>query len=209
LCLDYQTEGFDIATGIQADIGLSKQFTNKLSKPHSDCVKRENLKDGSDSEFFKKTVELYSVYQQEACTDLCFQDYVISKCRCYGVKFPKISSAFQPCLNLPDFKCLRQAHESFYKDASNLEKCDKSCPKECESTQYNYIVSFADYPTKPYAEGLIKQNDELKKLSNNGTDLSIFKESILLLNIFYSTFDYTIIREVESITLTGFLGSIG
>jgi len=125
------------------------------------------------------------------------------------VKFPKIPSSFQPCSTLVDFNCLRNAHAMFYSDASNLENCWKSCPKECEGVQYNYLVSYADYPSKPYAEGLIRQNDELKKWSMNGTDLKMFKESVLFLNIFYSTFDYTIIREVESLSLTGFLGSIG
>jgi len=180
-----------------------------LSKPQSDCVKSENLKDNSDSEFFKKTVELYSVYQQEACTDLCFQDYVMRECQCFAVKFPKMPSSFKPCSTLSDFKCLRNAHDMFYKDAANLEKCRASCPKECDTIQYNYLISFADFPSKPYAEGLIRQNHELQKWSMNGTDLKMFKESILALNIFYSTFDYTIIREVESLTIIGFLGSIG
>ncbi|RMZ96626.1 Na+ channel domain containing [Brachionus plicatilis] len=73
--------------------------------------------------------------------------------------------------------------------------------------EYTYQQSFADYPTKYYFE-VIKKQDNVKDKYENLT-FDSFKQSTLMVNVFYQELSSTFIKETELIRLQDLAASIG
>ena len=208
---EYLANGLDISTSFSTDLSLTRKSIHKLSKPHSDCIKNEkdfNLAD--QSEYVAKTISRFKIYQLEACKDLCIQDFIEKNCNCSSLLFPQSDLLKPICSTIDKLECVDKFYYLLFEQEENILKCQSKCPTECDKESFDYLISFSDYPSKVFGDGLLKQNYVVERFpAKNETSFDDLKKSILSLNIFYSSFDKHVINEVESITVTDFLGSIG
>ena len=209
---EYLTNGLDISTSFSTDLSLTRKSVHKLSKPHSDCVKNEkdfNLADYR-SEYIDRTISRFKIYQIEACKDLCIQDFIEKNCNCSSLLFPQSDLLKPICSTIDKLECVDKFYNLLFEQEDNILSCQTKCPTECDKESFDYLISFSDYPSKVFGDGLLKQNYVVERFpAKNETSFDDLKKSILSLNIFYSSFDKHVIKEVESITVTDFLGSIG
>ena len=142
--------GILLKPGSKSNIHIRKNFNSLSPSPHSEC------KDFS-SHSFDKT--LYNVlkdesieYTQQNCLDLCMQQEITAKCRCYYLEYLKLNQSY-PCLTYDDLKCVDDVYDLFLENDLS-PKCQSQCPLECKSLRYEFSVSTISYPSDSYAETL-------------------------------------------------------
>ena len=206
---EHLSNGFDVSSGVSTDLSISRLSFNRLAQPFSNCFlsNNENLE---FSEFSKKTLEIYKDYNKEACVDLCFQNYLEEKCKCFAINYHSFNLNI-PCSTLAKLECINNNTLEFFDNFNNIKNCEDKCPFKCEQLDFNYLVSFSDYPSQVYADSLLRQKYIQEKFINKTDNLNYekIKSSILSLNIYYSSFDLFKITEVESISLIDLISSIG
>jgi hypothetical protein len=207
-----RAEGIDVPTGYETNVALSKTSIHKLSDPYSDCIEDPNSNSSFDSELYRLTVENYGKYRIRACFDMCYQDFIVKNCECYASLFPNIRNKYEPCgLSVEKNKCNLVYHVIFY---SNISKqvCPNLCPNECDSADFALKTSFASFPTRPYAEILVKSHEILQdKFLKNGTliNFDLFKQSVLTLNVYFENLYETVVEEVPKMEILDLIGLIG
>lgn len=205
-------EGFDISTGLQTNVVVSRFFTKKEPYPYSECVDNLDSPDSYDSYLYRKTLEIYKVYRQRDCFDLCFQDSVIQECNCYITSLDPINSK-SPCINLNQTSCNYAAASKFYgQDIKSI--CGSRCPLECVQNYIYTSISSIDYPKEAYADNLLKQNipaiNNFKSFSySQDKAYSMLKKQILSLNIYYEDLKYTIVSDSIKTSPLDFVSALG
>ena len=186
--------GLKVSTGLETNIAVNRVFTYKKEKPYSECVLDIDryypefmipyFKDGNQKKYYK-----------EDCIELCIQNSIISKIGCYIPNLEKIESAI-PCSTVDDVNKLRIL-ENNYADIS--KECILKCPVQCDSLEYNYIISQANLPNIL----------ELDPSEYNLSKIDRYRDSHLSLNIYYNSFYYTVIEEVVKIEMVDLISGIG
>ncbi len=92
-----------------------------------------------------------------------------------------------------DVQCLMEKWQIYSDDSNILKICD--CPIECETTSYDYAISFSEYPTYFHAKLLTNSNAVVKSKfdykSNNFHDE--LRRSIAKISIYYKE-----LKQIES-----------
>jgi hypothetical protein len=199
------SESFDVPASLETDIRLSRTRVFKLGPPHSNCVQEGDF---YDSLFYNIIINQGYAYKQSDCFDLCFQQYLIKNCSCYEPSFNSLSYN-KPCLSLADSLCEMNAFERFL-NKNNMDKCLLSCPLECNSKDFEYTLSFSQFPTEEYAKQLRKLN-RVRALfgPNRTTNYDDIKKNFLSINLFYEDFKVNLIEEVAKLTIEDLLSNIG
>lgn len=205
------SDGFDIATGFQTNIGITRSFLVKLDAPYSKCIKNSRSKFSFNSKYYRAIFEdlKQKEYRKKFCSRLCLQDFVFKKCKCLDGSLPNIYRNQSIC-NVPNsIECIYDAHEDFYTEVNDDVEC-KDCPNECDEMSFHYTYSNSRYPTNYYYEYIRNQTDILSKFYGNGRirENNITK-SLLILNLFYDELDYKIVTQVPSLTLGTLMNEIG
>lgn len=121
--------GLTVQTGTSTSIAISRTKYSRLSQPYSSCRENVDTAFDSDSEFFKKTIEL-SKYYQKLCYQICLQElYIKPNCSCADPSIPLTSSDTSICNNSTTLDCVntqRQQIENIKLD----EVCGPYCPLE-------------------------------------------------------------------------------
>lgn len=120
----------------------------------------------------------------------------------------------KPCVNGPDSKCKEDYTNQFNSDVELLIKCKVvSCPLECDSQRYDLVQSHASFPSTEYAEYLsVVPNSTIAKVfKQEGVALTYenIKESMLSLNLYLSSLEYTVISESETMSMLDLISNIG
>lgn len=199
-------EGLDVPVGVKADVSFSKKFRHRLASPYSDCVQEVTSPNAYDSEMFRQTIEYFTYYQRRTCLDLCFQKYITDKCQCYSAMFAKYAN-FDICSSDEQIMCSLNAEQDYY--ASNDEFCTSVCPTECNTVEYEYLTSLADFPSRPFGDALLQDQAVVSKFKFANVTFDDLKRRVLSVNLFYSTFDYSEISELESTKIVDLLSSMG
>ncbi|RNA14620.1 DEgenerin Like [Brachionus plicatilis] len=198
-------EGIKLPVGTSAEIGIKRTFYKKLSEPFSKCVINASEFRENDSESYKQTV-LSGSYTKKKCFENCLQfKFIIPKCNCSD---PQISTTntIGFCKTSKQIVCVEEVRKQFDSEDLSLT-CDKECPVSCDTMQYSYQKSYSDYPTQYYYE-IIKKQDNLKNRFENST-FDSFKQSTLMVNVFYEELSLTFIKETRLINLQDLVASIG
>jgi hypothetical protein len=210
--------GINIPTGFETYISVNRDFTTKLDKPYSDCLKE--LK--SDNTYAKKLFGYFNdlgvtYYDQNFCYTLCYQDKLINKCNCCDISTPSILNATY-CANDDELECLEKFDTVFtVADLKNV--CDSACPQQCNSVEYNLGVSMATYPSLSYLKSI--QGTYLA--NEDGTPSSFFfpqdvddanllefaRIGFLKLILNYENLYYTSVDDSPKITSESLFGNLG
>ena len=200
------SQGINVKVGEETNIAVTRTFTHHYPEPFTDCVDLST----SNSELYKYILSLNQTYRQQDCLDLCFQKKVISNCGCYYPKYPMVIKS-SPCLNISELLCIFNQY-SIFNDA-NEEKCNMDCPLECETITYEAQISSLDYPSREAfdlllnAPGGISYNENVFGISFS--DFDLYKDSFLIINIFYPSTQFTKLTESPKILPIDLFASIG
>jgi hypothetical protein len=134
-------EGVEVATGVSANIGITRTFYSKLPSPYSDCRDDVDTPSDSDSDYYRYTVQL-GRYTRNQCFEICFQySYAIANCNCSDPSVVSNVNNVAAC-SYSLQACLQSQRSSFA--SSN---CEDACPEACERVEYSYKISTSSYPT--------------------------------------------------------------
>jgi len=149
------SEGFDIATNTETNIGITKVFTKKLPSPYSNCYGNLVNIDDFDSEPYRALISSQKTYNQNQCFDLCYQLYKsIGECGCYNAGFYRFNSTVSCSTSKTTILCNQAKWEDFLNYDLN-EQYSQYCPLECESIKYQ-VISLQKIIIKLYSK-ILKQ----------------------------------------------------
>jgi hypothetical protein len=198
--------GMNVATGFSTDIVLSKTVHKRLPYPYSKC---QNNFNSFDSELYRVIIESGHLYTQPECFNLCIQQQIIQKCKCYDTNIPPLYDV-RPCSTFRDLGCLNFMLV-FLNFINELKKtCEAKCPLECETVFYTTTQSISKYPSRAYGDYLLKDKKILNRFDNQSNlTINDLRETILAINIYIDSYEYTQINEIESQTLLNLIASCG
>lgn len=195
--------GIDLPVKYETNIVVSKKVIKKLPKPYSDCL--EDHSEFYSSDVYQATVELARSYSQSDCFDVCYQKSLINTCNCYDPNFAFFKNA-KVCSDLMELHCMFNHFSNFYSQSDVKEKCT-NCPLECTKTEYEYKLSYSDYPTDTRARGLVQMLN--KKQPDKNYTLDYVKENSLKMNIYFDSLDYEEIEELRKMEPVDLVSNIG
>ncbi|RNA37802.1 amiloride-sensitive sodium channel subunit gamma [Brachionus plicatilis] len=199
-------EGIKLPVGTSAEIGIKRTFYRKLSEPFSKCRKDTFQVLSDDPEIYKRTVKS-GVYTRKICFEICLLfKYIIPKCNCSDPRIQSSALNVHFCKTFKELDCIEEVRKQFDSEDLSLT-CDKECPISCDTMKYTYQQSYSDYPTQYYYE-VIKKQDNVKNKFENLT-FDSFKQSTLMVNVFYQELSSTFVEETRLIRPFDLVASIG
>ena len=105
-----------------------------------------------------------------------------------------------PCLSGSEFKCLDFYFFNMTSRNRIADECLAQCPLECDYTTYDWSMSTLDYPSVTFFDSIRNSSKFYRNVS-----LEKYKESHLVLNVYYPSVEY---KEIVEIPKTNFLDLI-
>ncbi|KAK2185710.1 hypothetical protein NP493_226g08036 [Ridgeia piscesae] len=159
----------------------------------------------------------------------CFQRHLMEKCGCYSTQFPvgRNSTAYaginvhalRPCEDdtqegIAEYLSCAEEMKMLYQ--TDQIRCSDECPHTCSEVHYDYSISQSAWPS------IIKQNAVLNELYwrsaylwstldlLNGIEQSEFiSNNVLVVEVYFETFQYEELRTEPSYQMTDLLSDIG
>lgn len=202
------SEGIDVPTGFQTNIGIKRSFLFKMDSPYNDCIKNTRSADSYDSKYYQAIFKILNMttYSQKICYRLCLQEFIRKKCSCIDGSLPSIDKNTEICQNIDSLKCVAESRVDYFSDHES-ELCS-DCPQECDTTSFQISASSSRYPTRYYQNYLSSRTNILSRFPP-GTPSSEITKSTVLLNVFYDDLATTYTTELPALTPVGLLGIIG
>ncbi len=211
-------EGIRISAGSSISLAVDKNMVKRKAKPYSDCTENLIDIDSYNSEFYRKVLIQNKKYDFNDCSYLCFQKYLGQECGCQASIYGKlvfytdmrICSLPDDNMTLIDMQndniCFSTNVAKFANKPADQRDCD--CPFECDVTNYDHKISWAEFPTKQYYLNYLSQSKLIKsKLSSiNYNDV---KQSVARVQIFYDDLKQTLIEENEKTKISDLVSNIG
>lgn len=196
-------DSIDVSIAQETNINLHKTLVSKLKKPYSDCEIYTHELNSSTSEFVQTFNRLNFTYRQNDCLNMCYQKLLVKKCECFDFSvsgFNFFLKAVKSC-SLAEISCM----EKIFRDPvmNYYDSCRQFCPKECDSVEYGFDVSFSDYPTETRMKSILTDNVYLKSFETN------LKNKLLKTNIHFNKLTYEIITETAATSFGSLLANIG
>jgi hypothetical protein len=171
--------GFNVASGFINKISVTCTFINKLGLPYNNCLKDVKSIDSSESDLFKNMIQ--STNYSYSQSD-CI-DYCLGR-QIY--KSMNITNKIDRWLNI-NIQSLDISPTEFIniylKIIQNGLDCYSECPEECDTIKYETSHTFT--------------------ISSSKID------NLVAFNIFYPSFDYTVIDQIPKIDLFDFISNLG
>ncbi|RNA16101.1 amiloride-sensitive sodium channel subunit gamma [Brachionus plicatilis] len=202
-------EGIKLSVGKMAEIGIKRTFNYKLDEPFTKCRKNTSAYFDNDSEIYKLTLKS-GAYRRKTCFEICLQKkLIVPKCKCSDPQIPSYDLNANLCKSYEELVCIEQIRDIF--DSQDLSlMCGDHCPISCDTIDYDYLVSYSDYPSEYYYNVIKKQSNVENRFRNYGDlNYSIFKQSTLMLNVFYQELSSTVIKQSPKTSFPNLISKIG
>lgn len=93
---------------------------------------------------------------------------------------------------------------------SNIGEYDIECPLECNSREFSAIITSGVYPSHHYANYLLKTHKIFQRShSGRAVDVRDVKRSVAKVSVQYQTLGYTLITEIEAMSVGNLLANTG
>ena len=216
-------DGIDVTVGMQSNIAIERTFFYRQSSPYSNCIGSLSDSDAKKNEYLQEMYNqieqgIIAQYMQKYCLKLCFQYYIMDKCKCKSLKFSylNISKSAQGCVAPADIDCAKSNENIFY-ETDQVNSCYESCPIECNTVTYNLNTMFANYPSLWYAERFNEYKDYFNLddfykealTGSSGITEGLISETTAMINVFYSAMQYDVLNESPIMTFELLLANIG
>jgi amiloride-sensitive sodium channel subunit gamma len=225
-------DGMNVAPGFQSSLSINRVFYNKKSKPYSECIDDLTINNPYKTRIMVTMFnELNQTqYSQKYCQKLCYQIFLIKACNCSDPTIPR-GGSISLCLDSTQSICQSAAFDKYY--SNPVEYCSDSnidlCPKECFRTVYDTQFTKSghineDYWTrlqtyflnfKPRNGSAVDQlkNQLFKNKLSQISSIDEARNSILLLNVYYSETAYVLISEsavwTANLLMSNYGGQLG
>ena len=216
-------DGIDVSVGTQTNIAISRTFMNRLAHPYSKCLKALNQRAAQRNDILSDMYKLITnnvidVYQQNICLKLCEQKFVLKRCECVDLSLASLNlvNGSLGCLTTDQVNCLQEMSAEFY-NSLIADECYSKCSHECDTITYETKISTADYPTEWYGQ-MFNQYQTLfnytqvyfnNRSNYSGPNLALIKSTTAMVNIFYDTLTYTMVKESPALPFDILLANIG
>ena len=196
-------------TGFDTYIAVQTRFLKKLPSPYSKCIDDYSA---PPNDYAKKLYDYMSssgvsVYTEQYCQSICYQDQLIDKCNCADASLPTLRGA--TFCNSSRHQCMIDFETAF--DAADLDQqCKNACPVKCTQVSYNLELSQAVYPTSYYIELLKTKSDFTDNLNistSNGIDS--IDQSLVKIVVNYDDLLYQQTTEIPVTTPDALIGILG
>ena len=182
--LDNGSNELDLPVSFETNIVVDRVYARQMMSPYSLCNYEDTWPNAFNSDLFDTFRQNLMTYSQKDCIELCYQNLAVVQCRCLdrqSIPLPGMDY----CYKTEDVKCLVKAYESYKLNDNSYvyDKCMKSCPLECNNTNFQMSSSFSQ--------------------------LSVNSNVTVKVNIFYETLSYLEITESEAMTVIDLVSSIG
>ncbi|CAF1004817.1 unnamed protein product [Brachionus calyciflorus] len=206
---DVKFEGMKLPVGFSADVSVHRYFYNRLGPPYGSCKEDTSKSNEDDPEFYKATIAL-GLYSRRICLEICIQNlFIIPRCNCSDPSIPIVNNSYILCHTMDEINCIDKVRNEL--DTRDLSiDCDHECPVDCNKIDYEISTNFADYPSEYYFHTIENQPNLSNKFKNFGNlTYSNFKQSVILLNVFYKDLAYSFLQEIPSMHFADAIGIIG
>ncbi|KAK3099281.1 hypothetical protein FSP39_002002 [Pinctada imbricata] len=139
---DVLKHGFIIQNGVEAYINISPKKYIYPPYPFKAYGNEYCVKENSTG---------YGQYDREVCVDRCFADRTLAVCGCKDVSEPG---------DAPNCS-LYQLNTCYYRYLYELLKNSSQgchCPRPCEYTDYDQVISYGQYISEPIKEYFLEKN---------------------------------------------------
>jgi hypothetical protein len=202
-----EDNGIVISPGFETNIALNKRIVDVLPWPYNDC-----MGDFSDETFdylVKKSSTMQQMknvfkmdkYDQNMCLKMCYQKYIIDKCKCCLLNLPPyFADNYELCNDPIEQNCTSLNDPEFYNSKED-DNCYINCPDNCVQSKYDAKISFSNFPSEWY----------LSKYYKNETkyNFEFFDTRVALVNIYFDEMSYLHVYQTPSITVDSLLATIG
>ena len=198
-------ESIDVSVERETNISLRKKIVNKLKSPYSDCEINSHEINGSSSELVHIFNHLNYTYRQNDCLNICYQKLLVQRCECFDFNYNAVSTlnkffdVVRSC-SQADIACMKEIFE--HATDNYYATCRRLCPKECDSFEYEFDMSFSGYPTDVRLKRIVRENPHLTPEAN-------LKSKLLKVNIHFNTLSYEIVTETAALSIPSLLSNIG
>ncbi len=199
-----ESDSVDVSVGQETNINLSKKIVNKLKKPYSECEVDYNTPgDTKTSEFYNIFLKSNYTYRQDDCMTLCYQMTLVKDCNCFdfAVNFFNLFGVkpLKAC-GKSESQCMEKIFR--HRNLNYYDKCREMCPKECQSVDYTFDVSFSEYPSNTQLKRMVKKNRFLRRQTN-------LKNKVLKINIHFNKLNYQLINESPALNIGTLFANVG
>jgi hypothetical protein len=193
-----QDKVLKVSSGAETDFIIKRSLITRLPPPHGNC-----LGDKTSSKYYDFIVKnLKSAYSGELCLQVCLQDLVVSACGCLNAYLPEYGNGSNIfCIDgLRNVICMKNVTNR------GSSECQIECPPECVSSEYDFTITRATYPTYYYYTNYLS-NFIMRK----GINLSVkySPEAFTKVNTYYEKMEYTELIEKKKIEITDLMSSLG
>ncbi|XP_066920287.1 acid-sensing ion channel 1C-like [Clytia hemisphaerica] len=179
--------GVALPPGFTSYVEVGKTETINLKKPY---------KTACDS----RKLDYFSVYSENACWLEKLTKFVTKKCHCKDGFMPGTERV---CSVSELFNCTWPNWEAF----KSIPKEEVDCPVACKVTDFNTLISYAQFPSNRIADIYAEQKFKLK-----GTTMEkrkFVRDNLLRIVIYYEKMTYKRITQAPSYDTMILLGDIG
>ena len=188
-----------IETGKATTIEIKKTLTHREPRPYSQCQDLSEFK----SDLYDQLKKSGAIYRQTYCFELCLQRIIMEKCQCFSLTLPIFDGkSFRTCHNSSERSCL---YDIIMKTSDKLEEnCISECPLECDNVKYDLTSSTLTFPNDEFFQSIKNYSEEYTNMT-----LNEYRQSNLLLNIFFTSKEYTDIRDIPKISVIDLISNLG
>ena len=192
-------KGILIRPGTWANIALRKTRSVNLPQPYNDC-RNDDFRDT----FVARQLRKYEYYGRRNCMTLCRQMMIIEKLGCYDMRYPSLDAKY-PCND-------RNSYEKLNNIDLNMSRCEIECPFECQTTIYDWDISYARFPA--YRTYKIINNTNYTSLanylhSNRSYSYSDSQKSVAGFFVYYDPLTVTQVTQSPSMLFADLVANIG
>ncbi len=171
---------------------IKKLTIDKLGEPFNNCVKSvDSLENSLTKEIKSRDFDYTQIY----CYKLCRLKFLEKICNC-SLEYQLWTKGNDTC----DEICLQNNIKTF----SYEENCEKACPLECDSNEYDMQIEITDSQDKQ----VIIENKNLTEKFSNYTAEQLM-QNVSVLNFNFENMQYTEIKEVPRKTFDMLIAEIG
>ncbi|XP_077862769.1 uncharacterized protein LOC144344827 [Saccoglossus kowalevskii] len=185
------SEGFTIAPGKIAFIGIKETRVDRQPAPYGECA----------TNIYQETV--YGKYYKEStCEESCIQDRMMEYCGCVDTMLRNATRCM--LLNRTQDTCRQLI---YYSIQQKLLGCD--CPQSCKERYYETSLSQSLWPSNTYLKHLLKQIHAENPKTLNINNLQTSRQNLIRLELYYDDLNFQQITEKPEVSEEALLSSIG
>ncbi|CAH2307701.1 amiloride-sensitive sodium channel subunit beta [Pelobates cultripes] len=185
--------------GTETSIAVLVDGVQHLEAPYTTCTVN-----GSDIPVSNLYAEYNSSYSIQSCLRSCFQEQMVKKCQCAYYLYP-LPSGYKYCNNeeyIDWVPCYYELRDS----VADREICISYCQQPCNDTQYKMTISMADWPSTAAMDWIYHV---LSFEKDSSTVITVNRNGIMRLNIYFQEFNYRSIAESASTNVVWLLSNLG